>query len=60
MKEDKLAVKSMDVSRLSKNEICFLLVAYYGVSKKLDKKTNEELVTQLRQALEASWGKMFD
>jgi hypothetical protein len=51
--------KEKDASKLTKKEIYSLLVAYYGVSEKLDKKKNEELMTQLRQELEANQGKMF-
>jgi hypothetical protein len=36
--KEELVEKSMDVSKLTKKEISSLLVAYYGVSEKLDKK----------------------
>jgi hypothetical protein len=55
----KLVPKEMDMSKLTKEDICSELVTFYAATEKLEKKKKDELVAQLRQEMEASQGNLF-
>jgi hypothetical protein len=56
----KLVAKDMEVSNITKKEICYLLLTFYAATEKLEKKEKDELIAQLRQEMEASQGNLFN
>jgi hypothetical protein len=52
--KDELVVKGNDVSKLTKKEICALLLSYFVVKEDINKKRKGDIILQLEKEVESN------